>query len=318
MATGIISKPPSLLNRKQQNRYDNLQARAEAGDLKKKQQRKLNKLSNIASGEVENPKAKYTGLNASQNQSINQRTGADISLGQYGNELLPRAWESYSKPFDWNALPSAPVQGDFNDWRQGQIDSTYNDFTRRMDPQFAKETQDFEQQMANRGIPVGSELYNSQKQQLVQQQNDARNSALVSAQGLAGQNANQFFDIGTQARSGALSEGLTARDMPLSEFNKLYASRSPMDMQNLQYSQNQSLQNSQYHPPVFGPQDPYQGFGSAQNFWAAQDARDRANQQWAWANQPKQKGPSYAAQIGGGILGTAAGIGGGILAGKYL
>ena len=266
-----------------------------------------------------NGTGKYAGLNKDQSAMINQRNQGDLALGNQANSMLPGIEQAYSQPFDWSQLPSAPVQGDFNNWRQSQIDSTYNDFSKRLDPQFAQQSEDFEQQMANRGIPMGSELYNQQKQLMTQGQNDARSSALVQAQGLAGQNAGQFFDIGTQARGGALNEGLMQRNMPLSEYQQLMGARSGFDAQNLGYSQTKGLQTQQEANQRWmmqnaprggggGGSDPFMGFGSAEGLWAAQDARARGNQQWEYQNNPQyqqKKGPSYGAQLGGGLLGSA-------------
>ena len=108
---------------------------------------------------------------------------------------------------DWDNMPSMPVTGDFNDWRNQQIDSTYKQFESRMEPQFQQQSEAFEQQMRNRGIPLGSKLYNDQLKQLQQSQSDARNSAMVQAQGIAGQNASQFADVGFQARGQSAAEG---------------------------------------------------------------------------------------------------------------
>lgn len=265
------------------------------------------------------------GLNKTQDLAIDQRSQADLSLGNQANNMLPGIMDAYNQPFDWKGLPSAPVQGDFNDWRQGQIDSTYGDFTKRFDPQFAKANEDFEQQMANRGIPVGSELYNNQKQLLTQGQNDARQSAMVQAQGIAGQNAGQFFDIGTQARSNALGEGLQQRNMPLAEFNQLYASRSPFDLQNLSYSQQRGLQDQQFQNAKNMPRGggggggggggaewQQMGFSSPMEYYAFKQAESRANKQWEWDNNPQYNqgggGMNPYAGMVGGILG--AGIGG--------
>lgn len=256
----------------------------------------------------------FDGLSAGQNKVINQRNRADASLGRTANQtILPRVNEAYANEFDWSQLPTGPVQGDFNNWRQSQIDATYEDFNRRFEPQFSKQAESFEQDMYNRGIPVGSELYNQQKQLMQQGQQDARSSALVQAQGLAGQNAQQFFDIGTQARGNALNEGMLQRNMPLSEFNALSSAQSPMMMANLGYAQQRGLNQQQgdiaRSMPRGGGGDPYGGFGSTEALWAAQDARQRANQAWQWANQPKApSGPSVGAQIGGQVLGTGFGI----------
>lgn len=108
---------------------------------------------------------------------------------------------------DMQGLPQGPVTGDFNQWRQGQIDSTYQDFARRQEPQFKQQSEDFEQQMADRGIPQGSKLYDQQKAQLQQSQNDARSSAMVQAQGIAGQNAGQFAQVGFQNAQQAMDRG---------------------------------------------------------------------------------------------------------------
>jgi len=293
---GILTQPPAKGGGKTKARH---------------QQEAANRKANNA--------PKYAGLNADQNAAINQRNQADLALGNQANGMLPQIQDAYSQPFDWSQLPSAPVQGDFNNWRQGQIDSTYNDFSRRMDPQFAQQSEDFEQQMANRGIPVGSELYNKQKQQMQQSQNDARSSALVQAQGLAGQNAGQFFDIGTQARSGALNEGLMRRGMPLADYQSLMGARSGFDAANLGYSQTKDLQTQQEGNQRWmmknaprgggggGGSDPFMGFGSAEGLWAAQDARARANSEYSMQLQQKYapKQPGSNQQMIGGLLGSA-------------
>ena len=267
------------------------------------------------------------GLNKVQDQAIDQRNTADVTLGDQANAMLPGIADAYSQPFDWNSLPSAPVQGDFNDWRQSQIDSTYDDFNRRFDPQFAKQSEDFEQQMANRGIPMGSELYNQEKTRLEQSQSDARQSAMTQAQALAGQNAQQFFNVGTQARGNALSEGMQQRNMPLAEFNALYAARSPFDLQNLNYSQQKQLQSQNEQQQRWmmqntprgggggggggGAEWQQMGFASPMEYYAFKQSESRANQQWQWDNNPQYRTPDqpnpYAGMVGG-IIG--AGIGG--------
>lgn len=269
-------------------------------------------------------KRRLPGLNKVQDYAIDQRNQADMALGDQANAMLPGVADAFSQPFDFNALPSAPVSGDFNNWRQQQIDSTYEDFNRRFDPQFQQQAEDFEQQMANRGIPMGSELYNREKTRMEQTQSDARQSAMTQAQAIAGQNAGQFFDVGTRARSGALNEGMMARNMPLNEFNQLYAARSPFDLQNLQYSQQRQLQtqNEQNQRWMMqnqprggggggggGAEWQEMGFSSPMEYYAWKQAESRANQQWNWQNNPQYQqaeGPSQLATIGGGLIGAVA------------
>lgn len=258
------------------------------------------------------------GLNQRQERGLRQQERADVQLGAQANALLPRVEEAYSQPFDFSSLPSAPVTGDFNAWKQQQTDDAYNLFKSRQEPQFEQQRQDLEQQLYNRGIPVGSELYNNQMQQLQRQQEDARQSALVNAQGIAGQNAGQFFDIGQQARGSALSEGLLGRNMPLSEFSALYGAQSGLGAQNAAYNQQLGAQQQAADLQLRNAQQAPRGGGGGGEVWqqygfsspieydAYRTQQQQAAQLWAFQNDPRYRqpsSPSYGAQIGGQILG---------------
>ncbi len=263
-------------------------------------------------------KQKLEGLTEGQNAVINQRQEADLGLGGMANERLGAIGESFNQPFDWEALPDQVVGEDFNKWRQDQIDSTYNDFTRRLEPQMKQEADQFEQEMFNRGIPMGSQLYEQQKSAMLQRQNDAKSSALVQAQGLAGQNAEQFFNVGSRAREQSFEDQARKRNMPLSDYMALVGAQSGMGSQNLQYSQalgaqqagaDLELRNAQQKPRGGGGGgEAWQqyGFSSPMEYDAYQDRRAQAKQQWAWENAPKgPKPPSYGSQLAG-QLGSAA------------
>jgi hypothetical protein len=268
-------------------------------------------------------KQKLDGLTQGQNAVINQRQEADLSLGGMANDQLGNVQESFQQPFNWDALPDQVVGDDFNKWRQDQIDSTYADFSRRLEPQMKQEADAFEQEMMNRGIPIGSQLYEQQKSAMLQRQNDAKSSALVQAQGIAGQNAQQFFDVGSSAREQAYTNEARRRGMPLSDYMALVGAQSGMGSQNLQYSQalgaqqqgaDLELRNAKQRPRGGGGGgEAWQqyGFSSPMEYDAYQDRRAQTKQQWAWENAPKgPKPPSYgsqiAGQIGGALVGAAA------------
>lgn len=263
-------------------------------------------------------------LNKKQRINQTQRQFADNALGEFANSQLPGIQESYSQPFDWNALPERVVGDDFSAWRDQQIQQGNQAFDSRMNPVFQQQSEDFEQQMANRGIPMGSELYNREKTRMEQSQNDARQQGYFQAAQSAGQNASQFFDIGQSARSSAFGEDMTQRNMPLNEFQQMYGAMPGFAQQNLQYSQgrqmqsqaeaaNQRLQDSAWHPAPSGgggsaPVWQQYGYGSPQEYDAYQDSRSRANADYAASKQPgAPKGPSYGSQLGGSILGAAVG-----------
>lgn len=267
----------------------------------------------------------YTGLNPDQNTLVNQRTVGDTQLGSAANNSLGSAVQNYSQPLDYSKLPSAPVTGDYNNWVQSQMQNYDSAYDARMKPVESQQNEDFEQQMANRGIPMGSDLYNQQKAQLQQSQGDNRTQAYASDQGQAVAGASQLFDVGTQARSNALGEATQQRNAPLNDYNQLLAAQSPMAMQNLAYSQTLGSQNNQTTDSIKASQQGYHGSGggssgaaglggyqgtgmSFQDYLNAQNQSKLALQQGLNTLNPPPTTPSYGAQIGGSILGTGLGI----------
>lgn len=273
-----------------------------------------------------NADRKMAGLNRQQSNLVRARENRDLSIGNAADNLFQGVQDSLNQPFDWNALPQAPVQGDYDKWRQDQINSTYNDFTSRMNPQFKQQMDEFEQTMYNSGIPMGSDLYNREKSRLEQSQNDARSNALIQAQGIAGQNAGQFFDIGTTARGNAYNEAMAKRNMPLSDYQNLLGLQSGYSDAAL--AQNFATQNQQKefdqqrwmlkNTPHggggggggAGPVWAQYGYSTPQEYDAYKTAQARENAAWEWANNPQYRKPSQPnpyTQLGGGILGAFAG-----------
>lgn len=247
---------------------------------------------------------KFVGLTPDQGAIVNQTEQGDASLGQYANKQLPQIEQNFSQPFDWNqyqlpeapnfsgiqrpdqpdwsSVPKGPVQGDFNDWRQQQIDSSYKQFSDRNEPIFKQQMEDLEQERYNKGWSQDTKAYQDKLKLIQQGQNDARNSAMVQAQGIAGQNAGQFADVGFRASdqgmnqtlsrwdvgnqdysnrfndelntynagvnvyNNSLGRGQQMRNQPLVDYNQLRAAQSGMGMQNLGFSQQQDLNNQQY------------------------------------------------------------------------
>ena len=259
------------------------------------------------------------GLNRMQERALQQQERADVQLGSMANDMLSRVDESYEQPFDFSQLPSAPVSGDFNDWRTQQIDQAYKMYTDRQEPQFAKQREQLEQDLYNRGIPVGSGLYNQQVQELERAHNDARQSAMTNAQAIAGQNAGQFFDIGSQARGNALNEGMLERNMPLSEMQALRGAQSGFNAQNLAYNQQRGLtgyeadlqlRNARQMPRGGGGGNAawqQYGFSSPMEYDAYKTQKEREDFLWAQQNTPKQKSINPWAGLLGGVGSAALG-----------
>lgn len=139
--------------------------------------------------------------------------------------MIPGVMNNWNQPVDWNSLPAAPTAD--AETRRRIEDQVYNSFMSRQEGEFAKARESFEQSMANRGIPVGSQLYNDQLKQLQQAQTDAKQQALTQAVQMGGTEMERQFNMGTTAHNNALSEMLTKRNLSFDEFSKL---RSQIDM----------------------------------------------------------------------------------------
>lgn len=256
------------------------------------------------------------GLNAQDKQMIKQRQGQDKQLQQTAGGLLPQIQEKYSTPFDFQKYQNmAPVQGDYQGWIDQQMGNYNKAFDERMNPQFQQQMNEFDQQAANKGWTPGSEVYDKQKQLMLQSQNDARTQAYAQNQGQAIQGASSLFNVGSQAQQNAYGMGQAEYNAPLNNYNNLNAAQSPMMMQNLAYGQQRAMQASAPRGGGGGGSSPFMGFGSAMDMWAAQDARSRANAEYQAQLQQRYapKSPSYGAQLGGTLLGgIAQGIGQGL------
>lgn len=127
------------------------------------------------------------------------------------------------QPFSLEGLPAAPGQGDFGREKEAVSQNIMGEFDRRMAPQFAQEREGFEQTMANRGIPVGSEQYDRELKGLEQRQNDAKLSAQSQAFEMSGAEQSRLFGLGEAARDRGVQETLLQREQPLKEATGLFA-----------------------------------------------------------------------------------------------
>lgn len=87
--------------------------------------------------------------------------------------------------------------GDYGAQREAANAAVMDSFERRMNPQFQREQQQFDQYMAETGNPIGSENYNTQLQLLRQSQGDqrlnAQNQAFLTGQSEQQQGFNQNY-----------------------------------------------------------------------------------------------------------------------------
>jgi hypothetical protein len=124
--------------------------------------------------------------------------GAAAELSQY-NVL-----GQYANPFTGGNLPSYGIN-------PGQ---TYSDaIMQRLQPQQEMQQKQFDAQMANQGIPVGSEAYQNAARQFQQGQNDQRTSAIVGGMNTGLQANQQQYGQNLTTYNNALANALGIKNL---------------------------------------------------------------------------------------------------------
>lgn len=136
-----------------------------------------------------------TTLSPEQQAFLNQRN----DIGAMAGELA----QSYA-----GQLPTDPFSFDFN--RGNVEDAVYQRGLRLLEPQFEQQQRTLDQKLANQGLPMGSEAYNTEQTRF----QDAQNRALEDL-------AFRAVEYGGTEESRALANQLTARQAPMAEIGGL-------------------------------------------------------------------------------------------------
>jgi hypothetical protein len=189
-------------------------------------------------------------LAPAQQQLLDYQNQASLGLGKLTGKGLGYVNNMLDTPFDTSKLPTTG----FNP------SQSYQDaYMQRLAPQIAQGREQLSTQLANSGIPVGSEAYKRAMMSQGQKENDLLAAATT-----------QGFGIGQQARQSALQEQAYLRNEPL---NTLNAVRSGAQVQG------PSFVNSAQQATTAGPDM----LGAAQMGYnanlAASNAQNAANNQ---------------------------------------
>jgi hypothetical protein len=120
-------------------------------------------------------------------------------LGQLQSKGLSYVSNMLDKPFDTSGLPQTGINAG-EDMTQSIM--------RRLQPTLAMEQKQFDTQMANQGIPLGSEAYQNAKRMFDERQNDKLVSSVI-----------QGTQTGLQARGQGFSEQAYQRNEPINTLN---------------------------------------------------------------------------------------------------
>jgi hypothetical protein len=127
----------------------------------------------------------------------NQRISA--GLGNLAESGLGYVQNTLNKPFDWSAIPQAPVNAGT---------TAQQAIMARLNPQIDRQREALQTQLANQGIASGTEAYNRDYSLQNQREND-----------LLSQAALQGIGLDTAARANAIQEQSFARNEPLNMLN---------------------------------------------------------------------------------------------------
>jgi len=134
-------------------------------------------------------------LSPEQQRLLDVQNQISGSLGQVANKGVSYVENMLNTPFDTSALPSTG----FNP------SQSYQDaYMQRLNPQITQNREQLQQQLANKGIDIGSTAYDRAMQTQAQRENDLLLGATT-----------QGFGVGQQARQSALQEQAYLRNEPL-------------------------------------------------------------------------------------------------------
>jgi hypothetical protein len=167
-------------------------------------------------------------LSPAQQQLLDYQNKTSIGLGQLADKGLGYVQNMLETPFDVSKLPTTG----FNP------SQSYQDaYMQRLQPQIQESRDRLNQDLANRGIDIGSEAY--QRAMLTQARRE--NDLLAAA-------TTQGFNVGQTARQSALQEQAYLRNEPL---NTLSAVRTGAQVQGPQFV-NSAQQATTAGPDILG------------------------------------------------------------------
>lgn len=214
-------------------------------------QKRINFLKSSRPGdpEIKKLQRKLEGLNAAPPPAAD--TGmADAGQGagdgfdqvnDQSNQLMNQYMQQMQQQgqFNPNGLPS--LNQDYSQMRQQAEQRVMESFERQMGPVFQQQQAAFDQQMADRGIPMGSELYEREKKNLLDAQQGQRQNAMSQAFQMGASEQAQAFGQASQANNQMFGQQLTQYQLPASQLGVLAPFYGGQNQANMQQGQQQFI-----------------------------------------------------------------------------
>lgn len=165
-------------------------------------------------------------LSPEQQQLYNQQVEAQKRLGDTANEQLGRLQTSLGTPLNYDGLPQV---GDYATDR-ARVEEA---MLARMNPYLERDQAALEQRLANQGIALGSQAYNTAMQNAAQQRNDARYGAIQGASA----EQQRLIAQALALRQQGIQERTSLRTQPLNEISALMSGSQVTNPQFSSYAQ---------------------------------------------------------------------------------
>lgn len=263
-------------------------------------------------------------FDAGQTREMNLLNQQNQAISQFGQQ----------QPLSYEGLPS--LANDFSQDRQRIEGGLYDKFQRRMGDRFSEQRETLQQELANRGIPMGSERYNEEMDRFNQRTNDAYLDAQTQAMQMGGAEQQNMFNMNLTGRQQGIQERTNQYYQPLTtastlqgmqqgvinpQFAPMYqANIAPTDVQGTAQgfyntNTNAAMQQAQIDASRANAglsASTSRANNAASNAAALQRQREaQAHAAAMAANQPSPSRPNPWAQAGAGFLGgLGQGIGG--------
>ena len=258
-----------------------------------------------------------TSLSPEQQKLLSQEQGLQGQQFALAQNLAGQAQKAMGKDFTIQGGPVLPQ--DFTKERKRIEDALYGRNAGILNDYYKQDMQRFNQEMADRGIGIGTKNYQDQFQNWDRNRNDAYQSARNSAIQMGGQEMSQSYDLAADSRARMIQEQQLKRGQAMGELSGLMslgsgaggyqpivpqATRGDIDIMGMA----QGLMNIGSQRQIAGAQ----GLSQMQQA-AIEDARSRGLYALGEANQRDIAGLQAdtsikSAQIGAGATTAAAKI----------
>jgi hypothetical protein len=148
------------------------------------------------------------------------------SLLPTAQNLAGEAATSTATPLNVNGANNSTIQAGPQALDPTVTNAIYSQSKSFLDPQFAQQQKDLQDQLSRQGISVGSDAYNSALTNFNNTKNQAYNAADTSAISGGAAQANNMYNLAVLGQNQQLGQQQTVQSQPLSLLSQLYGGQA--------------------------------------------------------------------------------------------